>query len=61
MNEIERLLEEYVRQFGEALPLSMVHMTEEDLLQVLRDCLSKGKPYELPEDVRRLMEQGIEF
>ena len=61
MNEFEGLLEEYMRQFDEAIPLSMVHMTNEELLDVLRECLSTGKPYELPEDVRRLMEQDIEF
>ncbi len=27
----------------------------------LRECLKAGKPYELPEEVKKLMEQGVDF
>lgn len=61
MNEIERLLEEYNRQFGEAMPLSMVHMTEKELLDTLRRCLETNEKFELPDEVRRLMNLGVDF
>ena len=65
MSKTEFLKLQYECQFGESGDFigdycSPIH-TEEQLVTVLRDCLAKGKPYELSEDVRRLMEQGVEF
>lgn len=65
LTEVEFLQLQYECQFGESGDFigdycSPIH-TEEQLVTALRDCLAKGKPYELPEDVRRLMEQGVEF
>ena len=61
MNETENLLREYMQQFDEAMPLNIVYMTDEQLLAVLKDCLKSGKPYELPEDVKCLIKQGVDF
>ena len=61
MDELDRLMDEYEERFGEMIPLKMVHFTEEELKRTLRESLKSGKPYELPDDVKRLIEQGADF
>ena len=48
--------------FGESLGYNFMTIhTEEELLTALRESLKSGKPYELPDDVKRLIEQGARF
>lgn len=61
MDELDRLIDEYEYLFGEMIPLKMVHMSEEELTETLRECLKTGKPYELPDNIKRLMDQGVDF
>ena len=61
MNKLEELMERYEEKFGEMIPLKMIHMTEDELEETLDECLKTGKAYELPEDIKRLMELGVEF
>lgn len=61
MDELDRLMDEYEERFGEMIPLKMVHFTEEELKQTLRGCLQSGKAYELPDKIKELMSQGVEF
>ena len=55
-DEIDDLLLEYVKKFGEAMPLYEVSMTNEELKNTLLKCLESGKRYELPDEVKRLEE-----
>ena len=61
MDELDRLMDEYEEQFGEMIPLKMVHFTEEELKLLLRECLRTGKAYELPDKIKELLPQGVEF
>lgn len=62
MSEVEFLQLQYQAMFGESLTYNfMTIYTEEELLTALRECLSSGKPYELPDDVKQLIEQGADF
>lgn len=45
----------------EGIPLMMVPMTEDEWKLTMRKCLRSGKPYELPEDVVKLVEEGVDF
>ena len=61
MDELDRLMDEYEERFGKMIPLKMVHFTEEELKLLLRKCLRTGKAYKLPDKVKDLMSQGVEF
>ena len=62
MPEVEFLQMQYRAKFGESLTYNYMSIhTKEELLSALRDCLKSGKPHELPEDVKRLLEQGADF
>ena len=62
MSEVEFLQMQYRALFGESLTYNFMTIhTEEELLTALRDSLKSGKPYELPDDVKQLIEQGANF
>ena len=62
MSEVEFLQLQYQAAFGESLGYNFMTIhTEEELLTALRESLKSGKPYELPDDVKRLIEQGANF
>lgn len=62
MSEVEFLQLQYQAMFGEDLTYNfMTIYTEEELLTALRESLKSGKPYELPDDVKQLIEQGANF
>lgn len=62
MSEVEFLQLQYQAMFGEDLTYNFMTIhTEEELLTALRESLKSGKPYELPDDVKRLIEQGANF
>ena len=61
MNELENLIDEYENNFGEMIPLRMVHISEGELIKILRECLASNKPYELPDEINSLIEQGAVF
>lgn len=55
MNELDELMDRYEKQFGEMIPLRIIHMNEEQLKTVLLSCLDTGKAYELPDEVKKLL------
>ena len=62
MSEAEFLQLQYRAAFGRSLRYNFMTIhTEEELLTALRESLKSGKPYELPDDVKRLIEQGANF
>ena len=63
MDEHDRLALQYKIKFPNAdeIPLMIMRMTEKEWRQTIRECLKDGKPYELPDDVKKLMEQGAIF
>lgn len=62
MDEVEFLQAQYKAKFGEVLTYDYMSIhTEEELITALRECLKTGKPYELPADVKALVEQGAAF
>ena len=63
MDEHDWLALQYRIKFPNAgeIPLMITHMTEEEWRQAISECLKSGKPYELPEDVQQLIEQGAQF
>lgn len=61
MDELDKLIDEYEERFGEMIPLKMVHFTEEELTFLLRECLQTGKAYELPDKIKELISQNVEF
>lgn len=63
MGEHDLLELQYQIKFpdAEGIPLMMIHMTESKWRATMRECLRTGKPYELPADVRRLVDEGAIF
>lgn len=63
LDELDFLNMQYRYQFpdSDGVPLMVVPMTGDELKRTLRSCLRTGKPYELPADVERLIEQGAVF
>ena len=58
----DRLSQEYQETFGECLPTeSMPREDFERVIEIMRECLESGKAYELPEETRRLIDQGAVF
>ena len=51
--EYYRLLREHLERFGRGLPYLLPAQDQENIIEILRECLRTGKPYEsppLPED-----------
>lgn len=62
ISKTEFLQRQYKIKFGEELGYNyMTIHTEQDLLTALRECLATGKPYELPGDINKLIDQGTVF
>ena len=62
MSEVEFLQLQYRAAFGRSLRYNFMTIhAEEELLTALRESLKSGKPYELPDDIKRLIEQGAIF
>lgn len=61
MSEVENLLNAYESKFGEGLPLCMMCVDEQELLQILRKCLETNTSYELLPEIKRLVERGVQF
>jgi len=63
LDELDFLDMQYRYRFpdSEDVPLMVVPMSGDELIRTLRKCLRAGKPYELPTDVKRLMDQGAVF
>lgn len=60
--EFDRVLKEYEERFGDGLPTEQMPPADlENAVQIMRECMRTGKPYELPEGVRKLIEQGVLF
>ena len=62
LSEVEFLQMQYRAKFDEPLTYNFITIhTEEQLITALRECLESGKAYELPEETRRLIDQGAVF
>lgn len=46
---------------AEGIPLMITRMSEAEWRAAMRECLKTGKPYELPAEVEKLIEQGVNF
>ncbi len=46
--EYNRLLREHLKRFGRGLPYLLPAKDEENIIEILRECLRTGKPYEPP-------------
>ena len=44
---MSKLLDEYRNKFGDQFPLMLcMSMTEDEIMELIQDCIDKGKPYE---------------
>ena len=60
--EFDRLSLEYKKKFNVHLPTELMPPAEFSRAnEIMRECLASGKPYELPANIRRLMERGALF
>ena len=41
----DELFEAYSKEFDEVFPLRMVHVDEEEVMDIIEECLKTGKPY----------------
>ena len=54
--------EKYAERFGDILPTEEMPPSDlANLVSIVEECLRTGKPYELPSDVRRLIDEGAVF
>lgn len=61
-SEVEFLQLQYRIAFGETLTYDFMGLRKEkELIAALRESLKTGKPYELPNNVKRLLDQGVVF
>ena len=61
-SEVEFLQLQYRIAFGETLTYDFMGLRKEkELIAALRESLKTGKPYELPNNVKRLLDQGVDF
>ena len=44
---LEKLLEQYKREFNDTLPLPWMGLTVDQAIELVRGCLAKKKPYDL--------------
>ncbi len=63
MNDHDLLDLQYRIKFPESdgIPQMMIHMPESEWQATMRECLKSGKPYKLPSDVQRLIDEGVIF
>ena len=62
LSGIDFLQLQYRIAFGETLTYDFMGLRKEkELIAALRESLKTGKPYELPNNVKRLLEQGVDF
>ena len=60
--EFGELSLDYAKKFGESLPTEMMPPEDFDnAIEIMRECLKTGKPYEIPESTEKLLEQGAIF
>lgn len=44
---MEKILDEYRNKFGEQFPMFLArHLSDKELIQLVKDCIESGKPYE---------------
>ena len=62
LSGIDFLQLQYRIAFGETLTYDFMGLRKEkELIAALRESLKTGKPYELPNNVKRLLDQGVVF
>ena len=63
MDEHDLLEMQYRIKFpnAEGIPRFIVHMADTEWRKTMRTCLKTGKPYELPADIQKLIEKGVDF
>lgn len=60
--EFDKLSIEYKERFGAHLPTELMPPSDfARSVEIMRECLAKGKPYELSEKTRQLIERGAKF
>ena len=55
MSNIEKLLVEYVERFDDHFPVMTLNPSDEELEELLTDCLKTGKKFEFDEEMKEMM------
>ncbi|MBR5913320.1 MAG: hypothetical protein IKZ58_02995 [Selenomonadaceae bacterium] len=54
-NDLNELIHKYCETFGEGLPYMVGDWLDEEIEELVKNCLESGKPYELDEETKKLM------
>ncbi len=60
--EFYKLTDAYREKFDDVIPMWELGLTSEKVIEICKECLKSGKPYEFDEETKKFMENsGVDF